>query len=42
MMTLNLDSRAEVSYLKDLAQGLRIPPRLCAQIHQRFGVPVLQ
>jgi hypothetical protein len=42
MMTLNLDSRAEVSYLKDLAHGLRISPSLCAQIHQRFGVPVLQ
>lgn len=42
MMTLNLDTRAEVNYLKDLAHGLRLPPALCAQIHQRFGVPVLQ
>jgi hypothetical protein len=41
MMTLNLDSRSEVNYLKDLAHGLRLPPQLCAQIHQRFGVPVL-
>ncbi|MEZ6031640.1 MAG: DUF533 domain-containing protein [Planctomycetaceae bacterium] len=42
MMTLNLDSRAEINYLKDLAHGLRMSPQLCAQIHQRFGVPVLQ
>lgn len=42
MMTLNLDSRAEVNYLKDLAHGLRMSPQLCAQIHQRFGVPVLK
>lgn len=41
MMTLNLDSRAEINYLKDLAHGLRMSPQLCAQIHQRFGVPVL-
>lgn len=42
MMALNLDSRAEINYLKDLAHGLRMSPQLCAQIHQRFGVPVLQ
>lgn len=41
MMTLNLDSQPEVCYLKDLAHGLRLPPALCAQIHQRFGIPVL-
>jgi len=42
IMTINLDSREEAGYLKNLAQGLRLPPQLCAQIHQRFGVPVLQ
>jgi uncharacterized membrane protein YebE (DUF533 family) len=43
MMTLNLDTRAEVNYLKDLAHGLRSAAgSVCAQIHQRFGVPVLQ
>lgn len=41
MMSMNLDTNAEVSYLKDLAHGLRLQPTLCAQIHQRFGVPVL-
>ncbi len=41
LMSINLDSNAEANYLKDLAHGLRLPPALCAQIHQRFGVPVL-
>ena len=42
LMAINLDSRAEQRYLQDLAHGLRMPPALCAQIHQRFGVPPLQ
>ena len=42
IMAINLDTRAEHRYLQELAHGLRMPPTLCAQIHQRFGVPPLQ
>ncbi len=38
LTAINLDSPKEVQFLKDLAHGLRIPPNICNQIHQRYGI----
>lgn len=42
LMAIRLDSQAEANYLKELSHGLRIPPHVCEQIHQRYGAPTLQ
>ncbi len=39
LMGMKLDSRAEADYLAELAQGLRIAPQVCNQIHARYGAP---
>jgi len=36
--TIELDNQTEIAYLKELAQGLRLAPKLCNQIHQQYGV----
>ena len=39
LAVMTMDSRAESSYLSELAHGLRMSPATCQQIHQRLGVP---
>ncbi len=41
LTAIDLDANAEAKYLKELAHGLRIPPHVCDQIHQRFGAPCI-
>ena len=41
LMTINLDTRAEANYLRELAKCLRIDPQVCNQIHYRCGAPPL-
>lgn len=36
--SITIDQQSEVDYLKELAQGLRLPPKLCNQIHQQYGI----
>jgi Protein of unknown function (DUF533) len=39
LLGMKLDSRAEADYLAELAQGLRLAPQVCNQIHSRYGAP---
>lgn len=39
LMGMNLDTQEEAEYLAELAQGLRLPPATCNQIHDRYRVP---
>ena len=39
LLGMKLDSRAEADYLAELAQGLRLDPHVCNQIHSRYGAP---
>lgn len=39
LIVLELDTDSEARYLAELAQGLRLPPERCNQIHQRYGAP---
>lgn len=39
LIGMNLDSNQEAQYLGELAHGLRLPPELCNQIHDRMGAP---
>jgi uncharacterized membrane protein YebE (DUF533 family) len=39
LLGMKLDSRAEADYLAELAQGLRLAPQVCNQIHCRYGAP---
>jgi hypothetical protein len=36
--SITVDQQAEVDYLKELAHGLRLSPRVCNQIHQQYGI----
>jgi hypothetical protein len=36
--SITIDQQAEVDYLKELAQGLRLSPKVCNQIHQQYGL----
>ncbi|MCU0708364.1 MAG: tellurite resistance TerB family protein [Pirellula sp.] len=36
--SISIDQQSEIDYLKELAQGLRLPPKLCNQIHQQYGI----
>jgi uncharacterized membrane protein YebE (DUF533 family) len=38
LSTIEIDTQAEVDYLKELAHGLRLPPKIVNQIHQQYGV----
>lgn len=40
LATIQVDTREEVQYLKDLARGLRLAPDLCNQLHAKFGVRI--
>ncbi len=37
LSAIDLDSKAESDYLRQLAHGLRLPAEVCAHIHQRYG-----
>ncbi|MDH3283060.1 MAG: tellurite resistance TerB family protein, partial [Gammaproteobacteria bacterium] len=41
VLAINLDTNPEAKYLHQLAQGLRIAPEACNQIHQQLGAPPL-
>ncbi|MCA9182525.1 MAG: tellurite resistance TerB family protein [Planctomycetales bacterium] len=41
LSSIDLDTRPEADYLRELAHGLRIPPEVCNQIHHRLGAPPL-
>lgn len=41
LAAIQVDSRAELQYLKELAHGLRMDPALCNQIHERYGLQPL-
>lgn len=36
--SITIDQQSEVDYLKELAHGLRLSPRVCNQIHQQYGI----
>jgi hypothetical protein len=36
--SITIDQQAEVDYLKELAHGLRLSPKICNQIHQQYGI----
>jgi uncharacterized membrane protein YebE (DUF533 family) len=36
--SITIDQQAEVDYLKELAHGLRLAPKICNQIHQQYGI----
>jgi uncharacterized membrane protein YebE (DUF533 family) len=38
LSTIEIDTQAEIDYLKELAQGLRLQPKVCNQIHQQYGI----
>jgi len=38
LATIDVDTKEEIEYLRELAQGLRLQPKLCNQIHQQYGV----
>ena len=38
LSTIDVDTQEEVDYLRELAHGLRLQPKLCNQIHQQYGV----
>jgi Protein of unknown function (DUF533) len=41
IMAIKLDTREEADYLRKLAQGLRISPDQCNQIHQQQQMPLI-
>lgn len=41
LMAIDLDTRAEASYLDDLAQGFNLSPQTCNELHEQVGVPKL-
>lgn len=41
LSAIDLDTRQESDYLRELAHGLRLPKEVCDQLHQRCGVPPL-
>lgn len=38
LSTIEIDTQAEIDYLKELAHGLRLQPKVCNQIHQQYGI----
>jgi len=38
LATIDVDTKEEIEYLRELAHGLRLQPKLCNQIHQQYGV----
>ena len=40
LSAIDLDTKAESDYLKELAHGLRLPLEVRQHIHQRYGVPL--
>ncbi len=36
--TIDVDTKEEIEYLRELAHGLRLQPKLCNQIHQQYGI----
>jgi len=38
LTAIDLDTRAESDYLRELAHGLRLPEEVTSHIHQRFGI----
>jgi uncharacterized membrane protein YebE (DUF533 family) len=41
LTAIDLDSKAESDYLRELAHGLRLPAEVCDHIHRKLGVPSL-
>ncbi len=41
LMSIELDEQKEANYLAELAHGLRLDPKRCNAIHQRFGAPII-
>ncbi|MEL6107024.1 MAG: DUF533 domain-containing protein, partial [Planctomycetota bacterium] len=41
LAAIDLDENKEAEYLADLAHGLRLQPKHCNQIHQRYGAPII-
>jgi len=41
LSTIEIDTQAEVDYLKELSHGLRLQPKLVNQIHQQYGIKPL-
>lgn len=41
LLAIEVDTPAEVAYLKKLAQAMRLDPQIVARIHQMMGVPAL-
>ncbi len=41
LSAIDLDTKSESTYLRELAHGLRLPPEVTAQVHRRYGVAVL-
>lgn len=41
LAAIEVDTRAEANYLKELAHGLRIPPEECNEINLQYGAPKL-
>ena len=38
LSTIEIDTQAEIDYLKELAHGLRLQPKVVNQIHQQYGI----
>ncbi|MBM3967311.1 MAG: tellurite resistance TerB family protein [Planctomycetes bacterium] len=38
LSTIEIDTQAEIDYLKELAHGLRLQTKVCNQIHQQYGI----
>ena len=41
LSAIDVDTQEEVNYLKELAHGLRLQPKLVNQIHQQYGLKPL-
>jgi uncharacterized membrane protein YebE (DUF533 family) len=39
LMAMQLDTKAEADYLRQLVKGLRLPLELVAELHTQQGVP---
>lgn len=41
LISIDLDEQKEANYLAELAHGLRLSPKTCNAIHQKFGAPII-
>ena len=41
LLAIDLDEQKEANYLADLAQGLRMDPNQCNEIHRKYGAPMI-